>query len=57
MSKLENQEIKYRLTIIRHDQSEYNKRNFFTGWDNEGKTLKEHNYKFDECFTSSLKRL
>jgi hypothetical protein len=30
---------------------------FFTGWDNEDKTLKEHNYKFDECFTSSLKRL
>ncbi len=23
---------------------------------NEGKTLKEHNYKFDECFTYSLKR-
>ena len=69
MSTNENDEIKYRLTLIRHGQSEYNKGNFFTGWTdveltktgmaeahNAGKTLKEHNYKFDKCYTSTLKR-
>ena len=59
----------YKLIMIRHGESKFNRGNFFTGWTdveltktgmaeahNAGKTLKEHNYKFDKCYTSTLKR-
>jgi 2,3-bisphosphoglycerate-dependent phosphoglycerate mutase len=59
----------YKLVLIRHGESEWNKLNLFTGWtdvdlsskgeqeaSNGGKLLKENNYKFDICFTSTLKR-
>ena len=62
-------EPKYKLVLVRHGQSEYNKGNFFTGWTdveltetglkeayNAGKILKEHNMDFDKCYTSTLKR-
>lgn len=55
------------LVIVRHGQSEWNKQNKFTGWvdvelaengiaeaEHAGEQLKE--YKFDEAFTSGLKR-
>lgn len=56
-----------KLVIVRHGQSEWNKANIFTGWVNvdlteegvaeakrAGELLKE--YKFDEAFSSTLKR-
>jgi len=59
----------YKLVLIRHGESTWNKENRFTGWTdvdlnekgtNEakeaGKRLKEKGYKFDVCFTSLLKR-
>jgi len=55
------------LTIVRHGQSEWNLQNRFTGWEDvaltdkgrdeakaAGETLK--NYRYDEAYTSSLKR-
>lgn len=58
-----------KLVLIRHGESEWNKLNLFTGWTdvelsekgvNEaitgGQLLKEGGYKFDICFTSTLKR-
>ncbi len=59
----------YKLVLIRHGQSEWNKTNLFTGWSdvdltekgieeakNAGKILKEKDYSFDVAFTSVLKR-
>lgn len=58
-----------KLVIIRHGESEWNKKNLFTGWSdvdlsdkgveeakNAGRTLKENNFDFDVCYTSYLKR-
>jgi len=58
-----------KLVLLRHGESEYNKKNLFTGWIdvpltqkgiNEsidaGKTLKQKDYKFDIVLTSYLKR-
>lgn len=58
-----------RLVLIRHGESEWNKRNLFTGWtdvdlsetgvreaQNAGKLLKDGGYDFDICYTSYLKR-
>ncbi|KAH3785920.1 probable phosphoglycerate mutase [Dreissena polymorpha] len=60
---------KYKIALIRHGESEYNKDNRFCGWfdadlsatgleeaKNAGKMLKEQNYTFDIAFTSVLKR-
>ena len=59
----------YKLVMIRHGESEWNKLNLFTGWTDvelsdkgvmeahrAGKTLKEEGYDFDIVFTSMLKR-
>lgn len=59
----------YRLVMIRHGESEWNKKNLFTGWTdvdlsdtgkNEavqaGLLLKQNGYRFDICYTSYLKR-
>ena len=59
----------YKLIMIRHGESKFNRGNFFTGWTDveltntgekeaygAGKILKFHNYKFDKCYTSTLKR-
>lgn len=59
----------YKLVLIRHGESEWNKANLFTGWTDVdlsekgikeakdgGKLLKEENYTFDIAFTSVLKR-
>lgn len=59
----------YKLVMIRHGESEWNKLNLFTGWTDvelsekgvmeahrAGKTLKEEGYDFDLVFTSMLKR-
>ena len=59
----------YKLVLIRHGQSSFNQENLFTGWtdvdltnvgveeaENAGKILKENSFKFDKCYTSSLKR-
>ena len=59
----------YKLVLIRHGESEWNKLNLFTGWTdvdlspkgveeakNGGKLLLEGGYDFDLCFTSYLKR-
>lgn len=59
----------YKLVMVRHGESEWNKENLFTGWTdvelsetgvkeaiNGGKLLKEEGFKFDICFTSYLKR-
>ncbi len=59
----------YTLVVIRHGESEWNKKNLFCGWtdvelsDNgfreakeAGKLLKEEGYTFDRCYTSVLKR-
>ena len=68
MSKFEPKKT-YKLTIIRHGQSKFNKGNYFTGWTDveltstgikeayyAGKILKAQNFKFDICYTSTLKR-
>ena len=57
------------LVLVRHGQSEWNKKNLFTGWKDPdlteqgvseaieaGKTLGEMNMKFDIAFTSVLQR-
>ena len=59
----------YKLVLVRHGESEWNKLNLFTGWTDVplsdkgveeaiagGKVLKEQGYKFDICYTSVLKR-
>ena len=59
----------YKLVLIRHGESEWNKLNLFTGWTdvdlsekgveeakNGGKLLKEGGYDFDLAYTSYLKR-
>ncbi|MCQ2793827.1 MAG: 2,3-diphosphoglycerate-dependent phosphoglycerate mutase [Bacilli bacterium] len=59
----------YKLVLIRHGESEWNKLNLFTGWTDvdlsekgieEAKTggqlLKDGGYDFDLCYTSYLKR-
>ena len=59
----------YKLVLVRHGESEWNKLNLFTGWTdvdlspkgveearNGGKLLKEGGYSFDLCYTSYLKR-
>ena len=59
----------YKLVLVRHGESEWNKLNLFTGWydvdlsekgheeaANAGKLLKEEGYDFDICYTSYLKR-
>ncbi|MFA6796430.1 MAG: 2,3-diphosphoglycerate-dependent phosphoglycerate mutase [Bacilli bacterium] len=58
-----------KLVLIRHGQSEWNKKNIFTGWADvdlcekgviearfAGKILKENGFDFDLCYTSYLKR-
>lgn len=57
------------LVLIRHGESEWNRKNLFTGWTdvdlsengvreaaNAGVLLKEGGYDFDLCYTSYLKR-
>lgn len=59
----------YKIVLIRHGESEWNKKGLFTGWTDvdltslgikqakdAGKTLKSKKYTFDLCFTSYLKR-
>ena len=59
----------YKLVIIHHGQSLFNQENIFTGWTDvdlskkgikeaniAGEILKNNSYKFDICFTSTLKR-
>ena len=59
----------YKLVLVRHGESEWNKLNLFTGWTNVdltengineakqcGNVLKEDGFSFDICFTSYLKR-
>jgi 2,3-bisphosphoglycerate-dependent phosphoglycerate mutase len=59
----------FKLTLIRHGESQWNKENRFTGWADvdlskkgitearqAGKLLKEERYTFDVAFTSVLKR-
>lgn len=59
----------YKLVLIRHGESEWNKENRFTGWKDVdlsekgveearagGKLLKAEGFVFDEAFTSVLKR-
>ncbi|MCK9279983.1 MAG: 2,3-diphosphoglycerate-dependent phosphoglycerate mutase [Melioribacteraceae bacterium] len=59
----------YKLVLLRHGESEWNKLNLFTGWTDvelseqglkeaklAGELLKEGNYKFDIAYTSLLKR-
>jgi 2,3-bisphosphoglycerate-dependent phosphoglycerate mutase len=59
----------YRLALLRHGESLWNKENRFTGWTDvdlspagcdearkAGRVLKEHDFVFDVAFTSVLKR-
>jgi 2,3-bisphosphoglycerate-dependent phosphoglycerate mutase len=59
----------YKLVLLRHGESTWNKENRFTGWtdvdlseqgikeaNNAGEVLKEEGYKFDMAYTSVLKR-
>ena len=59
----------YKLVLIRHGESAWNKKNRFTGWKDidlsdkgqeeahaAGKLLKEQGFVFDEAYTSVLKR-
>ena len=59
----------YRLVLIRHGESVWNKANKFTGWTDvdlsedgvaeahaAGKLLKDGGWEFDVCYTSVLKR-
>ena len=59
----------YKLVLIRHGESEWNKSNLFTGWtdvdltekgrmeaQNAGELLKKDGYTFDVAYTSVLKR-
>ena len=66
---LEPNKTVYKLVIIRHGQSSFNQENLFTGWTdveltkkgieeayNAAEVLKNNSFKFDICFTSTLKR-
>jgi 2,3-bisphosphoglycerate-dependent phosphoglycerate mutase len=59
----------FQLVLVRHGESQWNKENRFTGWQDvdlsskgeseaqlAGKTLKEMGFEFDEAYTSVLKR-
>ena len=59
----------YTLVVIRHGQSQWNKKNLFCGWTDvdlteqgyeeakqAGQLLKQEGYTFDVCYTSVLKR-
>ena len=59
----------YRLVLLRHGESEWNKANLFTGWTDvdlsekgiqeameAGRKLKENGFRFNYAFTSLLKR-
>lgn len=59
----------YKIVLIRHGESQWNKENRFTGWKDvdlsekgleearaAGKLLKDQGYVFDEAYTSVLKR-
>ena len=59
----------YKLVLVRHGESEWNKLNLFTGWTDVdltetghkeakqgGELLKEAGFHFDVCYTSYLKR-
>ena len=59
----------YKLVLLRHGESKWNKENRFTGWTDvgltekgeqeaieAGKILKKEGYVFDIAFTSVLKR-
>ncbi|HMM00864.1 MAG TPA: 2,3-diphosphoglycerate-dependent phosphoglycerate mutase [Bacilli bacterium] len=59
----------YKIVLVRHGESEWNKLNLFTGWTdvdlsdvgikeakNAGIVLQTNGYQFDLCFTSVLKR-
>ena len=59
----------YKLVLVRHGESEWNKANLFTGWTDVdlsengveeakrgGQLLKEEGFEFDVCYTSYLKR-
>lgn len=61
--------MKYKVVLLRHGESTWNKENRFTGWTDvdlseqgikeaksAGKILKEEGYVFDKAFTSVLKR-
>lgn len=60
---------KIHLVLVRHGQSEWNKKNLFTGWTDialsekgkkeaiqAGLELKKRHYHFDQAFSSALKR-
>ena len=66
---IDNNKTIYKLVLIRHGQSSFNEENIFTGWTDveltktgieeaniAGEILKNNSYKFDICFTSTLKR-
>lgn len=68
-SHLEQNDKIYKLVLIRHGQSSFNQENLFTGWTDveltqtgieeaniAGDILKQNSFKFDICFTSTLKR-
>lgn len=59
----------HKLVLVRHGESEWNKKNLFTGWTDvdlsekgheeareAGRKLKEAGYEFDRAYTSYLKR-
>jgi len=59
----------YKVVLLRHGQSEWNKLNLFTGWQDvdlteqgvqeareAGRVMKEEGFKFDVAYTSVLKR-
>jgi len=59
----------YRIVLVRHGQSEWNKENRFTGWTDislseqgieeakaAGRLLKEKGYVFDKAYVSNLTR-
>lgn len=59
----------YKIVLVRHGESIWNKENLFTGWTDvdlsekgkveaqtAGKRLREAGFEFDECWTSVLKR-
>lgn len=59
----------YKIVFVRHGQSDWNKKDLFTGWTDvdltplgvsqakeAGQVLKENKYFFDVCYTSFLKR-
>ena len=60
---------RYKVVFLRHGESEFNKENKFTGWQDvklteiginqakqAGRILKQHGFTFDVVFTSMLKR-